>query len=308
VLSGVIQLTISLPTFAAAAPESWEQVRGRAIAADLAGIDRVVCSEHIAFGDNLDAYGDPRAGGLVGGRQPTGPDGQWLDPLTVLTWVAGSTSRVRLCTNILLAGLRRPALLAKQLATMDVLSGGRLEIGVGTGWQAAEYEAAGLAFADRGRLLDHNLAVCAELWSNERVTFADELLQFDGIHQMPKPLQPGGVPVWIGGRASDAVVQRIARHAIGWLPWGVAKADLASAIRNVKERVEALGREDAQALQIAGNMRIAPDDLAASVAAIEPLVTAGVTDLRLAVPFTDHEDTDVESLTAIVDAIRKEFA
>src|SRR5207247_2385322 len=106
--------------------------------------------------------------GQEGGRQPTGPDGHWLEPLTVLSMVAAVTSRVRLATGILIAALRRPVVLAKTTATLDVLSGGRLDLGVGVGWQREEYEAAGLDFHDRGRLLDHTLAVCQTLWRGSR--------------------------------------------------------------------------------------------------------------------------------------------
>ena len=90
-----------------------------------------------------------------GGRQPTGPDGAWLEPLTVLAMVGALTERVRLCPMVLLAALRRPIVLAKTAATIDVLTGGRLDLGVGVGWQQEEYEAAGLDFAARGRLLNH---------------------------------------------------------------------------------------------------------------------------------------------------------
>ena len=104
-------------------------------------------SDHVAFGERLDRYADPARGGLAGGRQPTGPDGAWLEPLTVLAMVGACTERVRLCPMVLLAALRRPIVLAKTAATIDVLTGGRLDLGVGVGWQQEEYEAAGLDFS-----------------------------------------------------------------------------------------------------------------------------------------------------------------
>ena len=121
-------------------------------------------SDHVVFGEDLGAYGDPAVGGTTGGRQPTGPDGEWLEPLTVLSFVAARTSQIRLGTNILLAALRRPVVLAKTLATLDVLSGGRVDLGVGVGWQREEYDAAGLDFDERGRLLDDTLETCRSLW------------------------------------------------------------------------------------------------------------------------------------------------
>lgn len=195
-------------------------------------------SDHIAFGENLDAYGDPSSGGVEGGRQPTGPDGAWLEPLTVLAAVAGRTTRVRLATGILIASLRRPAVLAKTAATIDAISGGRLDLGVGVGWQREEYEAAGLAFEGRGKLLDHTLAVLQTFWTEQAAGFSDDRLAFERIHQAPKPVQAGGVPIWVsgrlhGGRADNAVLRRIVRFGSGWIPWGDDAQDPAPAIARI---------------------------------------------------------------------------
>ena len=162
------QLSTGLTTFAADDPGTWQPLLDRAVAADRAGIDRVVVSDHVVFGEDLEAYGRPELGGSAGGKQPTGPDGHWLEPLTTLSVIAGMTSRVRLGTNIVIAALRRPVVLAKTAATLDVLSGGRLDLGVGVGWQREEYDAAGLDFETRGDLLDHTLAVCQTLWREQR--------------------------------------------------------------------------------------------------------------------------------------------
>ncbi len=140
-------------------PGSWQFLLDRARAADAAGLDRIVVSDHVVYGEDLEAYGNPKTGGSAGGKQPTDADGQWLEPLTFLTAVGALTENIRLGTNILLAALRRPVVLAKTAATIDVLTGGRLDIGVGVGWQREEYEAAGLDFDARGRLLDHTIEV-----------------------------------------------------------------------------------------------------------------------------------------------------
>ncbi len=162
------QLSITLRTFAADDPGGWDHLLDVARAADVAGIDRLLVSDHVVFGEDLDAYGRPESGGVEGGRQPTGPDGHWLEPLTVLAHVAALTTRVRLGTNILLAALRRPVVLAKSAATLDVLSRGRLDLGVGIGWQREEYEAAGLDYGVRGALLDESLALLHEFWTETR--------------------------------------------------------------------------------------------------------------------------------------------
>ncbi len=199
------QLSITLRTFAADDPGGWDHLLDLARAADVAGIDRLLVSDHVVFGEHLDAYGRPESGGVDGGRQPTGPDGHWLEPLTVLSHVAALTTRIRLGTNILLAALRRPVVLAKSAATLDVLSHGRLDLGVGIGWQREEYDAAGLDFGARGRLLDESLALLRAYWTESRIGGETAGVTFDGIHMMPKPLQSGGVPLWISGRLNGRV-------------------------------------------------------------------------------------------------------
>src|ERR1700761_2774527 len=129
------ELSLYLGTYTDGPSHDWRVMLDMARAVDVAGVDRVVVSDHIVFGENLDAYGDPSIGGQAGGRQPTGPDGAWLEPLMGLMAIAATTRRIRLGTAVLLAALRRPTVLAKQLATLDVLSDGRLDLGVGVGWQ-----------------------------------------------------------------------------------------------------------------------------------------------------------------------------
>ena len=141
-VDGKVQLSMVLRTFAAQDPGSWAHVIRQAETFDRAGVDRLAVSDHVVFGEDLDAYGRPEIGGQAGGTQPTGPDGHWLEPITLLSLLAGRTSRIRLATNVLIAALRRPVVLAKTAATLDVLSGGRLDLGVGVGWQREEYEAA----------------------------------------------------------------------------------------------------------------------------------------------------------------------
>jgi hypothetical protein len=121
-----VQLSTGLRTFAAEDPKDWSSLVEFARAADEAGIDRLVLSDHVVFGENLDAYGDPAIGGSRGGEQPTGPDGAWLDPITTIAHLTAVTSRVRFATNILIAALRRPVVLAKAAATIDVASGGNV--------------------------------------------------------------------------------------------------------------------------------------------------------------------------------------
>jgi probable F420-dependent oxidoreductase len=295
------RLSVLLPTFSAEDPGDWSHVFDLARAADEVGIDRLVVSDHVVFGENLEAYGQSEVGGVEGGRQPTGPDGHWLEPLTVLAAVALQTARVRLGTYILLAALRRPVVLAKQVATLDVLSHGRIDLGVGIGWQREEYEAAGLDFSSRGRLLDHSLEVCQMLWRDQRATFASEELRFEGIHAMPKPFQPGGVPIWVSGRCNKSVARRLARFGSGWIPWGDDAANPITSIPRMRAEVDEAGGDGSAVavlaplpLHLRQNRSI---DLGATMDQLPRLVEAGVTDLlaHVRAPRTYAEAEDAYS-------------
>ncbi len=187
-----MRLSVSLPSNLTQDVANWRYVLDFARACDEAGVDRIMAPDHIVFGEQLDAYGNPALGGLVGGSQPTGPDGNYFEPMSLLAALSGVTTQIRLGTGILLAALRRPVVLAKSAVTIDVLSGGRLDLGVGIGWQREEYVAAGLNFKARGRLLDHTLEVCQLLWREKRASYESQDLTFSNIHAMPKPLQEGG--------------------------------------------------------------------------------------------------------------------
>src|SRR5947209_4290622 len=302
------QLSIMLRTYAAGDPGTWQPVLDTARAADAAGVDRVLVSDHVVFGEQMDAYGRPESGGVTGGKQPTGPDGHWLEPLTTLSVLCGTTSRVRLGTNILIAALRRPVVLAKAAATLDVLSGGRLDLGVGIGWQREEYEAAGLDFGTRGRQLDETLEVCQTLWREPRAKVDLPGLAFEAIHMMPKPVQAGGVPIWVSGRLNDRVVQRLARYGSGWIPWGDDANDLAASIPRMRAAVAAAGG-NADAMQVAGTLpTVRGDDgaidLDTTMERVGPLVEAGVTDFRAWLAVPRQFDDAVASLKAIADAFQ----
>ncbi|SPM35462.1 Flavin-dependent oxidoreductase, luciferase family (includes alkanesulfonate monooxygenase SsuD and methylene tetrahydromethanopterin reductase) [Mycobacterium rhizamassiliense] len=280
-----IQLSMGIPSFSAEAPPSWDHLTDWAQLLERCGFDRVLVSEHIAFGMNMDAYANPATGGTEGGRQPTGPDGHWLEPLTVLTFLAARTDRIRLGTNILLAALRPAAVLAKTVATLDVLSGGRVDLGVGVGWQREEYEAAGVDFDGRGALLDETLEVCQRLWRENEVSHSSARLSFDRIHQMPKPAQPGGVPIWVSGTVNRRVARRLARFGSCWIPWGADARDIAGGIGRMRAEVERAGG-DPDGFGVSGALRVKAGadgrpDLASVATAAAAQAKAGVTDLRV---------------------------
>ena len=298
-MTAPLQLSTNLPTFAAEDPGSWQHVLDAAVAADEAGIDRVVMSDHVVFGENLEAYADPSIGGQAGGKQPTGPDGHWLEPVATIAHLTALTSRVRFGTNILIAALRRPVVLAKQLATIDVLSGGRIDIGVGVGWQREEYEAAGLGFDGRGKLLDETLEVCQTLWRNQVAAHSGPTLTFERIHMMPKPLQAGGVPIWVSGTVNDNAMRRLARYGSGWIPWGDDAADITAGIARMREAVARFDRDPSD-IGVVASMRA---DKAAEQAGA--LRAAGVTDIRMGgIPLTGSRAEMTDALGAAKSAIR----
>lgn len=302
------KISMTLVTFAAEDPGSWSHLVDRVRAADAAGLDRVALSDHVAFGENLEAYGDPKRGGTAGGRQPTGPDGHWLDPLTTIAHLTAVTTQLRFTTNILIAALRRPVVLAKMASTIDVLSGGRLDLGVGVGWQAEEYEAAGLDFADRGAQLDHTLEVVQTLWRETAASVSSDRLTFDRIHQMPKPVQDGGVPIWVSGTVNRRSMSRLARFGRGWIPWGPDAADLPSGIARMREAVAAEGR-DPDEIEVVANLAIATDDdgapdFATSMAGVGELAAAGVTDFRAGLRLANDAPDAEARIKAMVEAFR----
>ncbi len=301
------ELSVSLTTFAREAPgDGWASLRRVATAAEQAGVDRLVMSDHVVMGEQLDRYGDPTRGGQEGGRQPTGPDGHWLDPLATIAHLCAVTDRVRFGTNILLAALRRPVVLAGQLSTIDVLSGGRIDIGVGVGWQQEEYEAAGLPFERRGRLLDHTLEVCRTLWREDVASYESDELSFERIHQQPKPVQDGGVPIWVSGTVNDRSMRRLARFGTGWIPWGPDAADLPAGIDKMRTAVAEHDR-DPHDIGVVAAIRAVTDegrlDVDATVAPVPGLVDAGATDIRVGMRIPTDEAEATEVLGALAAAV-----
>jgi probable F420-dependent oxidoreductase len=300
------RISVLLRTYSDEPGHDWNATLEMARAMDAAGVNRVDVSDHVVFGENLDAYTNPKLGGTAGGRQPTGPDGHWLEPLIFLTAVAATTTRIRLGTAVLLAALRRPVVLAKQLATLDTLSGGRVDLGVGVGWQREEYEAAGLSFERRGRLLDHTLEVCHTLWTQQRAGYSSPELSFSAIHQMPKPLQPGGIPIWVSGTVNAAVARRLSRFGTGWIPWGPAITDLAGAVPAMRRAIADAGGDPSDLrVQGAAALKKGADgsiDVRASVAPVPRQLAAGATDIRFSGALPTDPAQATEELSELVSA------
>jgi probable F420-dependent oxidoreductase len=168
----------------------------------------------------------------------------YYEPLTLLSFVAARTRRVRLGTSVLVLPYHNPIRLAKAAATLDVLSGGRLVMGVGVGLIQQEMEAMGSAFAERGAITDEAIAVMRALWAQEDPSFAGKHYRFAGMKFSPKPRQKPSIPVVIGG-ISRAAIRRAARLGDGWQPLGMSPDALAQGIATLREEARACGRDTA---------------------------------------------------------------
>jgi len=168
----------------------------------------------------------------------------YYEPLTVLSFVAARTRRVRLGTSVLVLPYHNPIRLAKTAATLDVLSGGRLILGVGVGAIENEMRAMGTPFAERGAFTDEAIAVMRALWTEEDPRFDGKYSRFAGMKFSPKPWQPS-IPVVIGG-VSRAAIRRAARLGDGWQPLGLSPEGLGQAIASLREEARACGRDAAK--------------------------------------------------------------
>jgi len=168
-----------------------------------------------------------------------------LEALTALAYLAAVTTRVTLGTEVLVLPQRQPALVAKQVGTLDTLSGGRVRLGVGVGWQESEYEALGEAFGTRGARMDEAIRLLRAYWTDADVSFDSAHYPTVSMAMEPKPPQGGRLPIWIGGN-SDAAYRRVGRLGDGWLASRVTDAATArEAIEAIHRHAEQAGRDPA---------------------------------------------------------------
>lgn len=242
-------------------------------AADDLGIDQLVMPDHLAIGAHTDRY--------PYGRFPLPVDEPWLEPATTLAAIAGATRRIRLGTGVLIAPLRPALLLAKTAATLDVLSAGRLDLGVGVGWQAEEYAAAGVPFGERWSRLEDGLRACRALWRDAPASFRSPSVSFDTIWCLPRPVQPGGPPIGFGVGLGPRNLARIAELGDGWLPLDSRPEALRDGIARLRAEFARSGRDftrfgvRAHAPLVRGTDR--RPDLERSLAALPELEEAGAT-------------------------------
>ncbi len=162
------------------------------------------------------------------------PYGHILEALTALTYAAALTERVKLGVSVIVLPQREPVLLAKQVATLDNLSGGRVIVGLGAGWNQREFQYLGASFDDRGKRLDEYIGALRELWTSPEPRFDGQFVRFSEALFSPRSAQPNGIPIWIGG-GSPAALRRSATLADGWHPVGVNVETFANGMRRVRE-------------------------------------------------------------------------
>jgi probable F420-dependent oxidoreductase len=182
------------------------------------------------------------------GRENQAMDAAYPDPLVWLSWLAGQTSTIRLGTSVIVLPQRQPAVLAKQVATLDRFCGGRLILGVGIGWQREESQACGFPFTDRGRRTDEFIAAMRALWTEREATFHGDWVSFDRVYSEPKPARPGGPPILVGGH-SPAAARRAGRLGDGMFAL-VGDPDGAAAVRAEMDAAARAAGRDPAALEL----------------------------------------------------------
>lgn len=252
-------------------------------AAEDAGLASVWVADHVVHPhSSLTAY-PYRAKGL-----PWSAGDGFLDGLTTLAVIAGATSRIRIGTSVFILPMRGPLEVTKTVATLDVLSGGRVILGIGAGWWQEEFDALGATFAKRGARMDEQLEIMRKLWRDGSLEHHGDHYSFDELSCRPLPLQTGGPPVWIGGMGATGQ-KRAARCGDGWH----AVSSDASALREGYGQVRALAAEygrdpDAVGLSTSAGL---PPDRERAVSRLVALAGAGVDHVVLNIAATTVAET-----------------
>jgi probable F420-dependent oxidoreductase len=222
-------------------------------AAEEAGFESVWLPEHLVF--PVAMQGSPHAGES---HPPIPPQTPAFDALMALAAIAATTKNVRLGTNVYNIGLRHPFVTARAIATLDVLSAGRVEFGIGASWLEEEWDVTGLDFATRGRRVDETIEICRRLWSEDVVEYHGEFFDFGPVMFNPKPVQQPQPHLVIGGDGA-AAKRRAALVGDGWIPMNHSLDQLPGALAEINERRAAAGREGTTTLTLSGSIESLAD-------------------------------------------------
>ena len=230
-------------------------------AAEAAGFESVWTVEHVVVPAGYEStypY-DPS------GKMPGGEEFDIPDPFVWLSWIGSATSTLRLATGITILPQRNPVVFAKEVATLDRMSGGRVELGIGVGWLEEEFDAIGVPFDQRGKMTDDHVAAMRALWAEGAATHHSEFTNFDECYSRPRPAQ-GSVPIHIGGHTKIAA-RRAGRLGDGFFPGKGSHEELAELISIVRQTAEDHGRDPAAIEITAGGNGVigsgGPDEAAA---------------------------------------------
>ena len=253
-------------------PSARENVASFAKAVDDAGYDGIWVFDHVVLQKDQQS------------KYPYSPDGKlgfpptmdFLEPLTLLAYIAGITKNARLGTSVLVLPMRQPVLHAKIMATIDALSGGRFVLGAGVGWWQQEFEVLSVPFERRGKRMDECLQLVRQLWTEEWVNFKGEFYNAVDWTCNPKPVQEGGIPIWLGGE-SKGQLRRVGKYADGWLATPMAMATLDDDFAFAKEAAVEAGRDpNALKLSLEGAALLAPGHLEQAAEGLSKLKERGV--------------------------------
>ena len=268
-------------------------------AAERAGMDAVMLGDHVCLGPSAGALGRPENPRSYAAPGKQDPATEWPSPIVMAAAVAASTSRIRIVLAALITPLRNPVVLAKDLATLDRLSAGRLVVQPTVSWARDEYQAVGVAFESRGRILDDGLAAMKVLWQGAPASYEGEYFSFDAVYSKPSPVDPGGPALWFGGQSvHPPLLRRLVAHGSGFHPFGSpSRADLEA----LEAGLRRAGRSPDD-LEMVGGTRATfdgPDDIAdldESMASFDEQVAQGYTTFCMKPSQHTDDLADVESL------------
>ena len=215
-----------------------EIIQATAVAAEAAELATLWAGEHVVMVDRADTrypYADD-------GRIAVPSNADWLDPLLALSFAAATTTSIRLATGVLLLPQHNPLVVAKQAATLDVLSKGRFVLGVGIGWSREEFTALGVPFGGRADRTRESVEVMRALWRDDVASFDGETVHFCEVRSYPKPVRDRRLPVFLGGN-SDAALDRVAAYGDGWYGFNLARAEVGERVTSLRERIRRAGRD-----------------------------------------------------------------
>jgi probable F420-dependent oxidoreductase len=235
-----VRLGVNLPTVGL--DHGRDFILPAAEAAERLGFDSVWANDHIALPySRTSEYPYQRSGTEIAME----PGMQWIDPLGTLSFVAAVTERVKLGTSVLVIPYRNPVLVAHQAATLDVLSEGRLILGVGAGWMREEFSALGVPAAERGARTDEALEVMRTLWRDDPATFSGRFTSFEEFALAVVPRTEGGPPIWVGGN-TDPALRRVLRYGDAWHGFEIFPDELADFRARLERAGDEVGRDPAE--------------------------------------------------------------